>query len=59
MKEKIAIQGYPGSFHDEVCKLYYGRDGTNRNVRAAKVRKYKIDFNVRKLLNFKKLRLVL
>jgi prephenate dehydratase len=24
MKEKIAIQGYPGSFHDEVCKLYYG-----------------------------------
>ena len=28
MKEKIAIQGYPGSFHDEVCKLYYG-DHTN------------------------------
>ena len=26
MKEKIAIQGYPGSFHDEVCKLYYGND---------------------------------
>jgi len=24
MKEKIAIQGYPGSFHDEVCRLYYG-----------------------------------
>ena len=24
MNEKIAIQGYPGSFHDEVCKLYYG-----------------------------------
>lgn len=26
MKEKIAIQGYPGSFHDEVCRLYYGND---------------------------------
>lgn len=26
MKEKIAIQGYPGSFHDEVCKLYFGSD---------------------------------
>lgn len=26
MKEKIAIQGYPGSFHDEVCKLYFGED---------------------------------
>ena len=24
MKRKIAIQGYPGSFHDEVCRLYYG-----------------------------------
>jgi len=24
MEEHIAIQGYPGSFHDEVCKLYYG-----------------------------------
>ncbi len=24
MKEKIAIQGYPGSFHDEVCRQYYG-----------------------------------
>lgn len=26
MKQKIAIQGYPGSFHDEVCKLYYGEE---------------------------------
>lgn len=26
MKEKIAIQGYPGSFHDEVCRLYYGNN---------------------------------
>jgi prephenate dehydratase len=26
MKEKIAIQGYPGSFHDEVCRLYYGEE---------------------------------
>lgn len=26
MKERIAIQGYPGSFHDEVCKLYYGEN---------------------------------
>jgi len=26
MKEKIAIQGYPGSFHDEVCKLYYDHE---------------------------------
>lgn len=27
MKEKIAIQGYPGSFHDEVCRIYYGDNG--------------------------------
>ena len=26
MKEKIAIQGYAGSFHDEVCRLYFGND---------------------------------
>lgn len=24
MSRKIAIQGYPGSFHDEVCSLYFG-----------------------------------
>lgn len=23
-RKKIAIQGYPGSFHDEVCQLYFG-----------------------------------
>ena len=23
-KKRIAIQGYPGSFHDEVCRLHYG-----------------------------------
>ncbi|MEM9545099.1 MAG: prephenate dehydratase [Bacteroidota bacterium] len=26
MKRKIAIQGYPGSFHDEVCRLHYGHE---------------------------------
>lgn len=26
MNKRIAIQGYPGSFHDEVCRLYYGDD---------------------------------
>lgn len=26
MREKIAIQGYPGSFHDEVCRLYHGNN---------------------------------
>jgi len=25
-KLKIAIQGYPGSFHDEVCHLYFGEE---------------------------------
>jgi len=25
-RQKIAIQGYPGSFHDEVCRLYFGED---------------------------------
>ena len=24
MKQNIAIQGYPGSFHDEVCQSYFG-----------------------------------
>jgi len=24
MKDKIAIQGYPGSFHDEVCRMHFG-----------------------------------
>lgn len=23
MKKRVAIQGYPGSFHDEVCQLHY------------------------------------
>ncbi|MDF1698742.1 MAG: prephenate dehydratase [Saprospiraceae bacterium] len=27
MKENIAIQGYAGSFHDEVCRLYFGDSG--------------------------------
>ena len=26
MTTKIAIQGYPGSFHDEVCQQYFGSD---------------------------------
>lgn len=25
-KKRIAIQGYPGSFHDEVCRLHYGEE---------------------------------
>ena len=26
MNQRIAIQGYPGSFHDEVCNQYFGSD---------------------------------